>query len=114
MDERDAVRGHEKLIELRQRKLKPKYVIVVCGVDQTRGWRWWSELGDIPEVEIEPKDIIGKLDLRWAHGLDLAIIGESEDRVLDFWNAAEKVKPNKMYALMNWDNSVLESEDGDE
>jgi len=103
------VRGHEYLIELRRKTgRKPHYVIVTCGTDQTSGWKWWPALGQ-PEVEIEPKDIIRDLDLRWAHGLSLAIIGESEDRVLEFWEAAEKVKPAKMYALMNFDDSVLES-----
>jgi hypothetical protein len=112
VDEGDAVRGHEYLIHLRrQTGRKPKYVIVCCGTDQERGWKWWPYLGQ-PEVEIEPTDVIGHLDLRWAHGLNLAIIGSSEDRVLEFWEAAEKVKPAKMYALMNFDDSVMESEDG--
>lgn len=104
------MRGHERLIEIRVRKMKPRYVIVTCGTDQSRGWKWWSVLNDIPEVEIEPTDIVGSLDLRWAHGLCLAIIGDTEDRVLEFWEAAERVKPAKMYALMNFDDSVLESE----
>lgn len=104
------MRGHEKLIEMRRQRMKPKYVIVTCGHDKTMGWRWWDYLQEVPEVEIEPADSIGKLDLRWAHGLCLAIVGETEDRVLEFWEAAEKVKPAKMYALMNFDGKVLESE----
>ena len=104
------MRGHEHLVALRQRRLKPPYVIVTCGTDQTRGWKWWTEDGGMPEVEIEPRDVIGSLDLRWAHGLTLAIIGETEDRVLEFFDAAARVKPAKMYALMNFDDSVLESE----
>ena len=104
------MRGHEHLIELRRKTgRKPQYVIVTCGVDKTSGWKWWPYLGQ-PEVEIEPTDVIRDLDLRWAHGLCLAIIGNTEDRVLEFWDAAERVKPAKMYALMNFDDSVLESE----
>lgn len=104
------MRGHEKLIELRRATgRKPRYVIVTCGVDKERGWKWWPHSGP-PEVEIEPDDLIGHLDLRWAYGLTLAVIGETEDRVIEFFDYVLKAKPEKIYALMNFDNSVLESE----
>lgn len=90
--------------------MKPPYVIVTCGIDQTRGWRWWPDDGGVPEVEIEPEDVITKLDLRWAYGLTLAIIGETENRVLEFFDSVAQVKPEKCFALMNFDNTVLESE----
>jgi len=104
------MRGHEALIAYRKNyKARPPYVIVCCGTDKWRGWKYWT-LGGMPEVEIQPEDSIPSLDLRWAHGLTLAVIGESEDRVLEFFNEAEKVKPQKIYALMHWNNFVLESE----
>jgi hypothetical protein len=103
------VRGHEHLMAIRMKTgRKPKYVIVTCGTDQERGWRWWP-IGGAPEVEIQPTDQLSVLDLRWAHGLTLAIIGDTEERVRAFVDAASRYKPAKMYALMHDQNLVMES-----
>lgn len=101
------MRGHEALIELRAAKRRPAHVIVTVGTDLERGWKWWPAAGQ-PEVEIEPADNIGKLDLRWVSGLTLAVVGESERRTLEFVVAAERWRPAHIFALMNDDDSVVE------
>lgn len=83
------MRGHEQLIAVRRRGVKPAAVHVWCGSDET-GWSsGWLERGSsVAWIEVGDGDSLAGLDLRCVVGLPVVVQGDSERRVRGVCEAA--------------------------
>jgi 2-keto-3-deoxy-L-rhamnonate aldolase RhmA len=78
------MRGHEKLIEMRREGLRPVGGIYLDTNPSNDYWsRHWTEHSmSTAFVDIEPRENIEKLDIRFVTGLDVVVVGENESRVM--------------------------------
>lgn len=78
--------GHEMIIEMRKRHKRPKSVWVWLGINPLSLAALWPDLPDFwafPEVDVDPKDTIEALDLRFLVGLQVHIDGnDTRERLL--------------------------------
>lgn len=93
------MRGHEALIELRRRGLRPASVSVhmePCGWDDWSTWQTWTTF---PQVEVMPSDRIGRLDLRCFVGLQVVIAGFDGERLRSMFDACKAAGAKRVIAL---------------
>jgi len=83
------VKGHEQLVEMRQRGRNPATVFVETDADnRMKPWRDWQVVNpDMPVLWIEPEDSPLRLDLRCVVGLPVHVDGCDEKRVKAVANA---------------------------
>ncbi len=77
------VKGHEKLIEMRQRGRNPSTIFIETDADnRLKPWRDWHVVNaDAPVLLVEPDDSPLRLDLRCVIGLPVHVDGCDEKRV---------------------------------
>jgi hypothetical protein len=95
------MRGHQDLIALRRKGVKPPLVWLSCGrSDGLRRHR--EETGALGEhIEIDEGDIIERLDLRCLVGLAVDVSGDDRGRVLALAKACEEAGASRVIAW--WD-----------
>lgn len=93
------MRGHEALTRLRLHGYKPR-CIFVDDVQERRTGIWDAEKSieftQIPEVHIEPDDLIETLDLRCLHGTTVALSGPNVERLRLIFSRIKTFKPKKI------------------
>ena len=78
------MRGHERIIEMRQNRQKPAFVFIndfPCKTD----WADW--LGDHATIEIQPADRIEYMDLRFLIGCKVSVSAIVEERAKRLFKA---------------------------
>lgn len=76
------MRGHEPIIAMRRRGLKPHTVFIDAFEDLSKSWRRWPSVDPtMPQVEVLPGEPLSGLDLRFLVGLRVVIIGHCRRRV---------------------------------
>lgn len=95
------MRGHESLLALRRAGKAPAHgVCIDVGWDEEDAWFFWSQKR-LPRafVEIEPKDRISSLDLRFVAGLPVVMVWQYDTPKQRF---AEAVR-----AVQEWEPRIL-------
>lgn len=76
------MRGHEQIIAMRKRGVRPDVVFIWCGKDGIGSCLdWHLETPKHPEIEIADTDALSGLDLRFVVGLVVSINGLDPLRV---------------------------------
>ena len=76
------MRGHEPIIAMRRRGLKPRTVFLDAFEDLSKSWRLWPTVDpSAPQVEVLPTEPLSGLDLRFLVGLRVVITGHCRRRV---------------------------------
>jgi hypothetical protein len=83
------MRGHDQLLSLRRRGLKPGLVMIDMEPDPWRDWADWHEWTVIPQIEVSPSDSIRLLDLRCLVGLRVMLSGFDGGRVWAMFDACK-------------------------
>jgi len=84
------MRHHEPLIAMRSRGLKPAGIVGFETDGFCPEWAQWASLDPgNPRIEIEPKDAIQHLDLRFVVGLEVQVDGTDQRRVRELFAAAQ-------------------------
>ena len=93
------MRGHENLIALRKRGLKPSGMVHVCDYPvQPKFLRWdHTEDGTSPTVCVDGDDI-ASLDLRFVVGLRVDVTGTDAKRVKTLASMCKKVGADTVIA----------------
>lgn len=76
------MRGHQPIIAMRSRGLRPASLHIGTDPDQLRMWRDWPDLNPAHAcVQIDPTDVVAALDLRFLAGMTVSVVGSDPDRV---------------------------------
>jgi hypothetical protein len=83
------VRGHDEVIALRRRGLRPPTVWIADGrYMPDKFWCYLRDCGELgDQVELDATDQPGRADLRWAIGLTVNLCGSDELRIGRFARA---------------------------
>lgn len=75
------MRGHEPLIALRKRRLKPQCVWVEVGFQHSRSpLDWPAETPGMATLSVDDADALSSLDLRCVTGLTTFVLGTEASR----------------------------------
>jgi hypothetical protein len=94
------MKGHENLIKMRLAGKKPSAIWVYLRDYPNWNFNWEFACPDKPEVFISPKDNLRLLDLRFAVGLTVHIIGNDEARTRDVLNALQAANAKRVIAVL--------------
>lgn len=75
------MRGHEALVAMRRRGMRPVSADISDGMDRLGCWRDWQHWTGVAHVEVQPGDSINRLDLRCMVGLIVSVAGTDPVRV---------------------------------
>jgi len=75
------MRGHEALVAMRRRGVRPVMADISDGMDGLGCWRDWQDWTGTAQIEVQPGDSISRLDLRCLVGLFVIVSGTDESRV---------------------------------
>ena len=76
------MRGHEPLLSLRRKGLKPSMVFIDLFEDSDNSWRDWPNNDPRhPQIEVSDDDSIAGLDFRFVVGLTVMVTGHDKPRV---------------------------------
>lgn len=76
------MRGHEPLLALRRKGLKPRMVFIDAFEDSDNSWRDWPTNDPThPQIEVLADDSIAGLDFRFVVGLTVMVTGHDKARV---------------------------------
>lgn len=75
------MRGHEALIDMRKRGVRPRAADICVASDRQGFWRDWQNWAAEACIEIEPKDCIERLDMRCIVGMWVFCWGFEAERV---------------------------------
>ena len=106
------MRGHQPLIELRRRGMRPDLVSIATDPSPWRDWADWWEWTDVPQLEVPATDSIRLLDLRFLVGLNVMIAGLNGDRVRQLFAACVEAKAARVLAFeqrLNVERDCIES-----
>ncbi len=90
------MRGHQPLIDMRRRGLKPLLVDVDLEPNGCDDWPNWCRT---PIVQIEPKDAIHRIDLRFLVGLNVVVTGLDSSRVRRAFDACRAAGAARVVAF---------------
>ena len=82
------MRGHEPIVALRRRGLKPASVWFTVSASDV-AWRDWPTWNDNAQVWVQPADSVPLLDLRFVVGLQCWVDGDDARRVLKMMTALD-------------------------
>jgi len=94
------MKGHENLIKMRLAGKKPNAIWVYLRAYPKWDFNWEVFSPDKPEVFIAPEDNIRLLDLRFAVGLTVHIIGNDEVRTRDVLSALVAANAKRVIAVL--------------
>lgn len=94
------MRGHEPLIALRRRGLRPALVDIDLEPCPWRNWSTWPEWTTVPQIEVQPGDSIQLLDLRFLVGLTVQVSGFNGPRVLALADACKAAGAARVLAFV--------------
>jgi hypothetical protein len=94
------MKGHENLIKMRLAGKKPNAIWVYLRDYPNWQFNWEFACPDKPEVFISPKDNLRLLDLRFAVGLTVHIIGNDEARTRDVLSALVAANAKRVIAVL--------------
>lgn len=76
------MRGHEPIIAMRKRGVKPATVFIDTFEDPAKSWRLWPTVDQsLPQVEVLDADMLSGLDFRFLVGLRVVVTGHDARRV---------------------------------
>lgn len=81
----DLMRGHEGIIAMRIRGVRPKTVFLCdfpCETD-------WEKYGDYPTIQTSPREPAKSLDLRFLVGLRVHVAGMEIERTKELFEACK-------------------------
>lgn len=81
------MRGHDHLVAMRRRGQRPLAACFDLDHDPLRGWRDWFETSRFAQIEVQPTDRIGLLDLRFVVGMWAFVQGSDAARVRQLHDA---------------------------
>jgi len=90
------MRGHEELLAMRRRGMKPWLVDVDLEPNGCADWPQWSLT---PMVQIAPTDSIRRLDLRFLVGLPVIVSGLDAERVRTAFEACKAAGAARVLAF---------------
>lgn len=93
------MRGHQPLIAMRLDGLRPDLVSIHTDPNPWSDWRTWPEWSDVPQIEVQPDDAVGRLDLRFVVGLVVMVAGSNCERVLALYDACLKAGAARVLAF---------------
>ena len=95
------MRGHEALIAMRKRRIRPSIVFVSACSDPSGQWRDWHELyPDQAHVEVADDETISGLDFRFAVGMLAVVDGHDPDRVARIARAIQEAGARRVVAAV--------------
>lgn len=89
------MRGHEPIVALRRRGLKPASVWFTVSASDV-AWRDWPTWNDNAQVWVQPADSVPLLDLRFVVGLQCWVDGDDARRVLQLHEACAAAKASRV------------------
>lgn len=102
--------GHRALMAARLQGLKPTAVFLVDAPGRWAtpytGAEMCARNGAHPEIEIEPDDVLGTLDLRAVRGLRVLVLGNDKSRVAQLMRRAAQFQPAEIVAAGFQDNLI--------
>ncbi|MBV8501949.1 MAG: hypothetical protein JO006_09540 [Paucibacter sp.] len=98
------IRGHQPLIAMRMRGLRPDGVHITAGIDHGKGWRDWpqgSPWGTNASLEVRDDEPTSSLApaFRCLVGLTVFVLGAAESRVDAIAEAAREAGAASVYAM---------------
>lgn len=101
------MRGQEQLIELRKTGRVPRTVQIFAGIDHSKAWLDWHEIGPRhAEVEIADDEFLSGLDLRFVVGLRVILVGGNERRVRSIHAACEAIGAKRVVSAVVIDGAT--------
>lgn len=97
------MRGHEPLLQLRERGKKPFFVSLTVGPKRSWIAEHWHEQQTFPHVLVEPTDAIDLLDLRFVLGCHVDVDGDTAhgDRVRALHSACVKAGAGRVVGAIH-------------
>lgn len=83
------MRGHEPLLAMRRRGIRPATVDLHIGTRRPIDWHQWAESLPHADVVVAPDEAPERLDLRFVVGMPVTVTGEEPERVKRLVLAAE-------------------------
>lgn len=77
------MRGHEPLLAMRLRGRRPRFARFEVDPKpcEWADWADWPQWSDVPIIEVEPRDVIRRLDLRCVVGMPTFAAGADAQRL---------------------------------
>lgn len=75
------MRGHEALIAMRRRRIRPRMALVDLVPAYTRNSADWQTRTSLPHIEVDDRETVGRLDLRCLLGMIVCCSGFDSDRL---------------------------------
>lgn len=92
------MRGHEGILAMRKRGIRPRIVSIHLGHDPLEAWRDWVDVSPhSADVEILPDESITSLDLRFCHSMLVIVTGFDRARVIATAQACREVAPKRLW-----------------
>lgn len=91
------MRGHQPILAMRRRGLRPAYVTL--SDLPPSAWAKWPSMHRYPDVCIDADDSPDLLDLRFVVGLPVVVEIDSETRMRRLVLAAEKAGASRVYGF---------------
>ena len=92
------MQGHQDLIRVRQRGLKPSGPVYLDDYPVDERWTRWLERQTMPTVCTHGDDV-GSLDLRFVVGLQVNVTGDRAGRVKALAGACKKAGASAVFAI---------------
>lgn len=86
------MRGHDTVIAMRQKRVKPLFVSVLAMPADDAVFRYPDE--KLPDVEIVPGENLQRLDLRFLVGLRVHVLGYDHEHVSNVVQACKDAGAN--------------------
>lgn len=91
------MRGHDSILTMRRSGYRPAVVFVETSSDEPPWCRDWQDtFTSIATVWLEPSDNPAGLDLRFAHGLVVAITADDSERSTAIRSAFQAAEPRQL------------------
>jgi hypothetical protein len=94
------MRGHLPILAMRRAGLTPTMVTLSDYPTETWSWRDWPEDSAHAQVEIDAKDSLPRLDLRYVVGLTVIVDGHNANRVNALGDAAELAGASRVIRIV--------------
>jgi hypothetical protein len=104
------MRGHEDLISLRKRGVKPAGMVWICDYQVRDVYADWMANRMDPEILVDGDDI-ESLDLRFLIGMNVNVTGDDSARVRKLASRARKAGANTVVAFSKKNAAIWQKGD---